>query len=138
MGDEVKLAAIGLGNMIQNCLVISVLISLNSALETLVSQASGGGNASLCGLYLNRGKVVMTAAYVLLAGILLFTKPILLALGQDVEVSSETGNFMIYYMPGLYFWGQADLHRKFLNSMQWTAVPMLAYQVSVGLHFFWC
>jgi Na+-driven multidrug efflux pump len=44
MNDETKLAAIGLGNMIQNCLIISLMVSLNSAVETLVSQASGGGN----------------------------------------------------------------------------------------------
>ena len=37
MDNKAYLAAIGLGNMIQNCFVLSVFLSMNASLETLVS-----------------------------------------------------------------------------------------------------
>ena len=49
MDNKVMLASIGLGNMINNCVVLSTIVSLNSAVETLVTQAVGGGHYELCG-----------------------------------------------------------------------------------------
>jgi len=51
--NEELVAAVGLGNVIINCFVISIFWSLNSSIDTLASQAYGAGNLKLCGVYLN-------------------------------------------------------------------------------------
>ena len=52
LNDPVKLAAVGIGNMIINMAGVAPQLGLNSGLETLVSQAKGSRNLELCGLYL--------------------------------------------------------------------------------------
>ena len=76
------LAAVGVGNVCCFIFVISIMTGLNSAQETLTSQAFGSQNLQLCGAYLNRGRLILTAFFVLLAllpGI--FAERILLLLG---------------------------------------------------------
>jgi len=41
MNDSAKLSGIGLGNMVMNMVPYALMIGVNTALETLVSQAYG-------------------------------------------------------------------------------------------------
>ena len=43
MNDEVKLAAVGLGEVCTHMIVLSFLVGLNGSQETLTSQAYGSG-----------------------------------------------------------------------------------------------
>ena len=52
LNDRVKLAAIGMGTMVLNMCGVAPYLGLNSGLETLVSQAMGAENLTLCGIYL--------------------------------------------------------------------------------------
>ena len=67
MNDPTKLAAIGLANVILMLMVQSLLTGLNSAQETLTSQAFGNGNLRLCGVNLNRGRFILIAFFIPLA-----------------------------------------------------------------------
>ena len=99
---------------------------MNGALETLVAQAYGAGQLQLCGVYLNRARVINTVIFVPLLIILLFTKPILMALGQDEEVIEYAKQYVLVNLPGVYFLGMFDLTKRFLNCMKTTWVPMIA------------
>lgn len=57
------------------------IIGLNSALDTLISQAAGAGNLELCGKYLNRGRFILCCMFVPIAILLGFTENILIAAG---------------------------------------------------------
>ena len=87
LNDAHKLAGLGLGSCMLLCLTSYIIEGMNGALETLVAQAYGAGQLHLCGVYLNRARVINTVIFVPLLIILLFTKPILEALGQDQEVT---------------------------------------------------
>ena len=52
------MAGIGLGNMTLNIFAVTLMESMNSVIDTLGSQAYGSGNLELCGVYLNRGRVL--------------------------------------------------------------------------------
>lgn len=56
---------------------------MNSVIEILSSQAFGAGNKKLCGVYLYRGCILLTLAYVPILLTLLQSENILLMLGQD-------------------------------------------------------
>jgi Na+-driven multidrug efflux pump len=57
-----------------------VVIGLNGALETLVSQAYGAKNFEQCGVYLNRGRVVLLITFTIVYVILSHTEVILVAI----------------------------------------------------------
>ena len=58
MKDPTIMAGIGLGNMTQNLFAVAFIESFNSVIQVLGSQAYGSGNLKLCGIYLNRGRVL--------------------------------------------------------------------------------
>lgn len=81
-----------MGNMLINLLGLSILQGLNSAIETLVSQCYGSSlnldrsqhyrdqMRRSCGVYLNRGRFVVTAALVPIGLLLWNSEAILVAL----------------------------------------------------------
>ena len=81
--DAAKLAGVGLGNTTLNILCLSIMMGMTGALETFVSQAFGYGNLVLCGVYLNRARLIGTFLFIPLMILLLFSETILLKLGQD-------------------------------------------------------
>ena len=82
--DSMNVAVMGLAGSCCSLLISSLVCGLNSAQETLTSQAFGSQNYRLCGIYLNRGTVLLTAFYILLALVpSLFAEQLFVAIGQD-------------------------------------------------------
>ena len=91
MEDPKNLAVVGLTNTSSQVMVHLLLLGLNAAQETLTSQAYGSDNLLLTGIYLNRGRAIVTVFYVLFAmWPLAFGEEIFLFLGMDAEVSKMT------------------------------------------------
>jgi len=67
LGDEVLIAAVGLGNMTLNMIGLSVLFGLGTTLDTLLSHASGSNNLKICGEYLHQARLVALIAFIILA-----------------------------------------------------------------------
>ena len=81
LNDPVKLAAVGMGNIIINMCAVGPYVGINSSLETLVSQAYGANNMRLCGVYLQRGRVMNLVMYIPIFMLLIFSGQILRMLG---------------------------------------------------------
>ena len=106
LDDPLVLAAVGIGNVCCMILVVYMFMGINSAQETLTSQASGNGNTRLCGYYLNRGFAINLVFYICLVfGFSFFTNNTLLFLGIDAEVSAFSYTYIRYSLPGLFFHG---------------------------------
>jgi len=88
----------------------------------------------LCSVYLNRGRVILIAAYVPILIILLQAERILISLGQDHLVADYTLQYIKAYLPGMMLMGLIDGQRRFLNMMNQTRTPMLAYYISIVFH----
>ena len=81
------LGSIGLAQVLF-CILNTLMIGLNTAQETLTSQAYGSKNYVLCGTYLNRGATMLVAFFVPCSFIFLaFDEQIYLAMGQEPEVA---------------------------------------------------
>lgn len=61
----------------------SVMIGINTALETFVSRAAGRQNLADCGLYLHRAIFVITLIFIPVSIILYFTYAILMLIGVE-------------------------------------------------------
>ena len=74
LGDLQIVSGVRLGTAILLCSSFWVIVGLNGALDTLVSQAYGSGDLKQCGTYLNRGRVISAIAFVPLAIALCFSE----------------------------------------------------------------
>lgn len=81
------LAGVGLANMTQAFMGYMFIIGLNSSIETFVSQAAGAKNMKLCGVYLNRGRFIMTCVFIPISILLLQVENVLIGLGQNPMVA---------------------------------------------------
>lgn len=115
--DPVLLAAAGVGNMVLNIFGMAIFYGLNSALETLVSQAYGAKNLELCGLYLQRGRYILSLSYVPIVGIFLLSHLLLTKLGQNALVVDNAYKYILVMIPATYLQGLQDLQRKFLTQV---------------------
>ena len=80
LDDSILMAGVGLGSMLMNVLCFAVTQGLNSALESLVSQAYGFGKYKMCGVYLNRGRMIVTFVLIPIAILLFYSDSILVAI----------------------------------------------------------
>ena len=80
LNQPALLAGVGMGNMMINVLCFAVTQGINGALETLVSQSFGASKYQECGIFLNRGKVVVTLIMIPLIIIYVLSDKILIAL----------------------------------------------------------
>jgi hypothetical protein len=48
-----------MGNMLINVVCMAVCQGFNGTIETFVSQSFGGGNGRMCGVQLNRARVIV-------------------------------------------------------------------------------
>ena len=119
------LAGVGIGNMFANMMGLSIVVGLNGALETLISQAYGAGDIKLCGVYLNRGRFVLLAFFVPVSFILFQTETILVWSGQNPVVCKHAHDYVIAFLPGLILSGLNDSQRRFLNMIGKTTVPLV-------------
>jgi MATE family multidrug resistance protein len=133
--DPALLAAVGIGVTTCALVVLSFLTGLNGAQETLTSQAFGNGEIELCGVYLNRGRLInIVFATPLLLLAYLFGEELLLLLQQDEEVSKMAGQFIRTQLPGFFLASQFDLVRRWLVCMRRTTMPLVSSIVGVALH----
>jgi MATE family multidrug resistance protein len=103
LNDPAKLAGVGLGNLIINMFGVAIIVGMNGALETLVSQAYGSGNLYMAGVYLNRGRFIVAISFVPIFLILNSGETILVSIGQDPEVSHYAAIYIRTLLPGIFF-----------------------------------
>ena len=89
----------------------------------------------LCGVYLNRGRMVSSLISALLLLLpFFFGEQILLLLNQDPEVSVIAAKFINCLLPGVFVANQYDLMRRWLICLKYSVFPMVILMASVVLH----
>ncbi len=84
LGREDILAGVGMANMHLNISCMSLILGMNSVLDTLLTQSYGYGDFRQCGIHLNRSRIIMTCIYVPLSLFLLQTETLYIFMGFDV------------------------------------------------------
>ena len=93
----------------------------------------------MCGVYLHRGRIILTVTFVAIAiWPLIFGETIFVAIGIDKEVSRLTQLQMRVQMPGVFFYGHFDLLKRWLASMRITFFPMVATIVAAVFYILLC
>ena len=80
----------------------------------------------LCGLYLNRGALILITVFILLAPFpAIFAENIFLACGQDPQVSRLAAIQVRLMLPSVLFQGLDDLLKRWLACQRVTIAPMI-------------
>ena len=103
LNDSILLAGVGLATTAINIFLFVPIWGMNGTVETLVSQAFGANNIHLCGVYVNRGRLINLVMFVPLAILLCFSESILVQFGQDAQVSVYASKYIMLCLPGTFF-----------------------------------
>lgn len=133
LDDTTALAAVGLAYLIFLIFIMATSFGMNTALETLVSQACGAGQFGLCGRYLNRQRFIMVLWFLPLGCLIWFSEPLLLLAGQDSEVSRICSLFLRLSLPGFICLGLFDATRVFLIAIDQPFATIAIMMIGVPL-----
>ncbi|KAH7293571.1 hypothetical protein KP509_28G031300 [Ceratopteris richardii] len=113
-------------------------MGMAGGLETLCGQAFGAKQYQLVGLYLQTGLIILNAMAVVLSFVYIYMGDILVAFGQDKQISQEAGKYARVLIPTLF--AQASLQPliRFLQ-VQHLVLPMLLFSgMATICHVLFC
>lgn len=88
----------------------------------------------MCGVHLNRARVVVSM--ILVPAILLFVwiDQVLISLGQDAEISKIARNYCVWTIPGWFSLVQFDCTKRFLQTIHKEKISTYTQCVTTILH----
>ncbi|KAE8721053.1 MATE efflux family protein [Hibiscus syriacus] len=113
---NLELAAASLGNSGIQLLAYGLMLGMGSAVETLCGQAYGALRYGMLGVYLQRSTIVLTLTGIPLMLAYVFSKPILILLGEPPEVASAAAVFVYGLIPQIFAYAVNFPIQKFLQS----------------------
>ncbi|KAH9619493.1 hypothetical protein KSS87_000595 [Heliosperma pusillum] len=113
---NLELAASSLGNSGIQVLAYGLMLGMGSAVETLCGQAYGANKYEMLGIYLQRSTILLTATGIPLTLVYIFSKDILLILGEPEEIASKAYIFILGLIPQIFAYAFNFPIQKFLQS----------------------
>ena len=107
-------AALGLGGMILRIFLLSLGMTFNGSLDTLISQAFGQKDLKLCRIYLNRQLYLTTIVFAFLTIPVLFTKQIMMWFGVEAQISEVASTYVLICIPGALFYSWQSCYIRYL------------------------
>ncbi|CAM8915244.1 unnamed protein product [Rhodiola kirilowii] len=126
---NLELAAAALGNTGIQIFAYGVMLGMGSAVETLCGQAYGAHRYNILGIYLQRSTILLMATGIPLMMIYIFSKPLLILLGQSKSIASQAAIFVYGLIPQIFAYAANFPIQKFLQAQ--SIVAPSAY-ISLG------
>ncbi|GJM95758.1 hypothetical protein PR202_ga12536 [Eleusine coracana subsp. coracana] len=129
-----ELAAASLGNVGIQVFAYGLMLGMGSAVETLCGQAFGAHKYEMLGIYMQRSFVLLTAAGVPLAIIYVFSKRILLLLGEPERIASAAWVFVVGMIPQIFAYAANFPIQKFLQAQSIVAPSAYISAATLAVH----
>ncbi|KAL3502070.1 hypothetical protein ACH5RR_036519 [Cinchona calisaya] len=113
---NLELAAASLGNTGIQIFAYGLMLGMGSAVETLCGQAFGAKKYDMLGIYLQRSTILLSLTGVLLTIIYVFSKPILIFLGQSPQIASAAALFVYGLIPQIFAYAVNFPIQKFMQA----------------------
>eukprot|EP01018_Ginkgo_biloba_P010797 Gb_06027 [translate_table: standard] len=133
---NLELAAASLGNIGIQVFAYGLMLGMGSAVETLCGQAFGAKKYEMLGIYLQRSIILLMATGIPLAIIYIFSKPILLLLGETRKIASAAAVFVYGLIPQIFAYAANFPIQKFLQGQSIVAPSAYISLVTVVIHVF--
>ena len=121
-----------------NLMPYALMIGINTALETLVSQSYGRNNLVDCGVYLHRAMFLIICLFVPISLSFIWADSIYVHIGIDPEVAGYAKTYITMLIPAMLFNSLGDSIDLFLISMGFNNVVCLLQLVVIPIHLFTC
>ncbi|CAM6117236.1 unnamed protein product [Calypogeia fissa] len=135
---EVELSSVSLANSFAVVSGFSLMMGLGTGLETLCGQAYGAKRYHLLGVYLQSAFIVTNSTLIPILLIWFNMEKILLAVGQDPQISKNAAYYLRHMAPALFSSAFSQPLIKFLQTQSIVMPMMLCSLVSALLHPFVC
>lgn len=116
------MASVGMGNMLTNVIIFATCLGFNGTIETFISQSFGAKLKFMCGVQLNRGRLIITLIFIPLATVMFFSDSILIAAQQDPTIATISRDYIVWTLPGAFAFIHFDSRKRYLQSMQYSSV----------------
>ncbi|KAL5730781.1 Protein DETOXIFICATION 40 [Ranunculus cassubicifolius] len=135
-----ELAAASLGNTGVQIFAYGLMLGMGSAVETLCGQAYGARKYDMLGVYLQRSTILLMLTGIPLAIIYIFSKPLLILLGQSPDIASAAAIFVYGLIPQIFAYAANFPISKFMQSQSIVApsayISAVIFVVHVILSYF--
>ncbi|KAJ6401911.1 hypothetical protein OIU84_014065 [Salix udensis] len=133
---NLELAAVSLGNSGIQVFAYGLLLGMGSAVETLCGQAYGANRYESLGIYLQKSTILLMVTALPLAVIYIFSKPILILLGEPVNIASAAAVFVYGLIPQIFAYAANFPIQKFLQSQSIIAPSAYISAGALVVHLF--
>lgn len=113
---NLELAAASLGNTGIQVFAYGLMLGMGSAVETLCGQAYGANKYEMLGVYLQRSAVLLTLTGILMTILYVFSRPILIFLGESPDIASAAAVFVYGLIPQIFAYALNFPIQKFLQA----------------------
>ncbi|KAF8031445.1 hypothetical protein BT93_D0607 [Corymbia citriodora subsp. variegata] len=113
---NLELAAASLGNNGIQIFAYGLMLGMGSAVETLCGQAYGAHKYEMLGIYLQRSTILLMATAIPVMFIYIFSKQILLLLGESTSIASAAAVFVYGLIPQIFAYAANFPIQKFLQA----------------------
>ncbi|WRX27104.1 Multi antimicrobial extrusion protein - like 10 [Theobroma cacao] len=131
---NLELAAASLGNSGVQLFAYGLMLGMGSAVETLCGQAYGALRYNMLGVYLQRSTIVLTLTGIPLALAYVFSKPILILLGESAMVASASAVFVYGLIPQIFAYAVNFPMQKFLQAQSIVNPSAYISAAALGVH----
>lgn len=121
-----------------SCSFFHVKLGMGSALDTFCGQSYGARQYDMLGTHTQRAIIVLMFTGLPLAFVLAFTGQILIALGQNPEISFEAGLYAQWLIPGLFAYGLLQCLTRFLQTQNIVHILVACSGLTLLLHVMLC
>lgn len=111
---------------------------MGSTLETLCGQAYGAKHYHMLGVHTQRAMLVLFSVGIPLSVVWFYTTPILVALGQDPEISVEAGNYNRWMIPSLFAYSLLQCLNRFFQTQSIVFPVLISSASTMVLHVLTC
>ncbi|CAI0550617.1 unnamed protein product [Linum tenue] len=131
---NLELAAASLGNTGIQVFAYGLMLGMGSAVETLCGQAYGAQKYKMLGVYLQRSTVLLTLTGVVLTLVYVFSRPILILLGESPEIASAAAVFVYGLIPQIFAYAINFPIQKFLQAQSIVAPSAYISVFTLAIH----
>ncbi|KAF7051639.1 hypothetical protein CFC21_059862 [Triticum aestivum] len=131
---NLELAAASLGNTGIQVFSYGLMLGMGSAVETLCGQAYGAHKYEMLGVYLQRSTILLAATGVPLAIIYVYSRPILLLLGESERIAAAAAVFVYGLIPQIFAYATNFPIQKFLQAQSIVAPSACIAAATLLLH----
>ncbi|CAM0906353.1 unnamed protein product [Alopecurus aequalis] len=129
-----ELAAASLGNTGIQTFAYGLMLGMGSAVETLCGQAYGANKLDMLGVYMQRSTVLLMATGIPLTVFYVFSRPVLILLGESPEIARAAAIFVYGLIPQIFAYAANFPIQKFLQAQSIMAPSAYISSATLVVH----